>query len=190
MTTLEAIHSAWFFWVQRIANDEDKDKNYTYVCQCGWGGRGWQTRYDVTDLGCSYQRQCKSDKKPNGTEVSKKTFYKYLKEYLKILADDPSVDRDSFCMEAFGYGEYTLVYDSKEGKKKYFADLSVVQKFPADYPYRGNAWRDGLRQATEAEIKSTKTWVKVYGSGHALDVAMVNWKKKIWRQLTAAEMAA
>lgn len=190
MKILERIHSDWFYWVRRIAHDEDKDKNYTYVCQCGCWGRGWHTTYDETDLGCSYKRQCKSDQKPKGTKVSKKTFYKYLKEYLKNLVDDPSVDRDSFCMDAFGYGEFTLVYDSKEGKEKYFADLSVVQKFPADYPFRGVSWRDGLRQATEDEIKSTKTWVKVYGSGHALDVAMVNWKKKIWRHLTAAEMAA
>ena len=189
MKTLERIHSNWFFWVQRIANGEDKDKNYTYVCQGGWG-RGWHTNYDDHDLGCSYKRQCKSDEKPKGTEVSKDDFYKYLKEYLKILVDDPSVNRDSFCMAAFGYEAFTLVYDSKEGKEKYFADLSVVQKFPADYPFRGVSWRDGLRQATEDEIKSTKTWVKVYGSGHALDVAMVNWKKKIWRHLTAAEMAA
>lgn len=190
MSTLKAIHNDWFYWVRGIASREDKDKNYLYVCQAGWG-RGWNQNWSRTWFGYEFKKTCRTDAKPKGVAVSSDKFYKMLKDYLKKISDDPQVNRDRFCLTAFGYDYgFNIGYDAKTNENKFFVDMSLVEKFPKDYPYRGNAWRDGLRQATEAEIKSTKTWVKVYGSGHALDVAMVNWKKKIWRHLTAAEMAA
>lgn len=190
MSTVKEIHNEWFRWVHGIAADEDKDKNYLYVCQGGWG-RGWNQRYPRTWFGYDLKKACRTDTKPKGIAVSSDKFYKLLKDYLKKISDDPQVDRDLFCLTAFGYNYgFNIVYDAKTNEDKFFVDMSLVETFPKDYPYRGNAWRDGLRQATDDEIKSTKTWVKVYGSGHALDVAMVNWKKKIWRHLTATEMAA
>ena len=190
MSTIKENHNQWFSWVRGIATGEDKDKNYLYVCQSGWG-RGWKCNWPRTWFGYEYKKTCRTDAKPEGIEVKADKFYKMLKDYLKKISDDPKVDRDRFCLTAFGYDYgFNIAYDAKTNENKFFVDMSLVEKFPKDYPYRGNAWRDGLRQATEAEIKSTKTWVKVYGSGHALDVAMVNWKKKIWRHLTAAEMAA
>ena len=190
MSTIKTIHQDWFRWVHGIANGEDKDKNYLYVCQSGYG-RGWNHRWSRTWFGYEFKKVCRTDAKPNGIAVKSDKFYKMLKDYLKKISDDPQVNRDKFCLTAFGYDYgFNIAYDAKTNEDKFFVDMSLVEKFPKDYPYRGNAWRDGLRQATEDEIKSTKTWVKVYGSGHALDVAMVNWKKKIWRHLTAAEMAA
>ena len=190
MSTIKAIHNEWFYWVRGIAAGEDKDKNYLYVCQGGWG-RGWNHRWPRMWYGYEYKKTCRTDTKPKGIEVNPDKFYKMLKDYLKKISDDPQVNRDRFCLTAFGYDYgFNIGYDAKTNENKFFVDMSLVTKFPKDYPYRGNAWRDGLRQATEAEVKSTKTWVKVYGSDHALDVAMVNWKKKIWRHLTAAEMAA
>lgn len=193
MNRIKSIHSSWFWWVERIANGEDKDKNYVYVNSGGWG-RGWHqnnAEWICYPFDYSLKKVCRTDQKPTGVAVSEETFYKMLKEYLKKISNDPEINRERFCLTAFGYDYgFNLVYDAKTKERKFFVDYSLVTKFPKDYPFRGNAWRDGLRQATEAEIKSTKTWVKVYGSGHALDVAMVNWKKKIWRHLTAAEMAA
>ena len=193
MNRIKSIHVSWFWWVENIANKEDKDKNYVYVNSGGWG-RGWHrnnSEWIGYPFAYSLKKVCRTDQKPTGVAVSEEKFYKMLKEYLKKISDDTEINRERFCLTAFGYDYgFNLVYDAKTKERKFFVDYSLVTKFPKDYPFRGNAWRDGLRQATEDEIKSTKTWVKVYGSGHALDVAMVNWKKKIWRHLTAAEMAA
>lgn len=193
MNRIKSIHSSWFWWVESISNKEDKDKNYVYV-NCGGWGRGWHqnnSEWIGYPFAYSLKKVCRTDQKPTGVAVSEEKFYKMLKEYLKKISDDTEINRERFCLTAFGYDYgFNLVYDAKTKERKFFVDYSLVTKFPKDYPFRGNAWRDGLRQATEDEIKSTKTWVKVYGSGHALDVAMVNWKKKIWRHLTAAEMAA
>ncbi len=193
MSQIKLLHAKWFSWVEKISNVEDKDKNYLYVNR-GDCGRGWHTN-NYNWIGYPFDINlklvCRTDAKPTGIAVSEEKFYKMLKEYLKKISDDPGINRERFCLTALGrdYG-FNIVYDAKTKERKFFVNMSLVTKFPKDYPFRGNAWRDGLRKATEDEVKSTKTWVKVYGTDHALDVAMVNWKKKIWRHLTAAEMAA
>jgi len=128
--TIEHIHNKWFDWVERIAHNEDKDKNYTYVCTNGYG-RGWNCNREDCDFAHYHRKSCRSDQKPKGVSVDKKTFYKLLFDYLKKIADDPKVNRERFCLTAFGYDYgFNLVYDGKTNERKYFVDYSLVTKFP------------------------------------------------------------
>lgn len=116
--------------------------------------------------------------------MSKETFYKSLVAYLKSEDSDFCENVDRFFSHVMcRMGKFSLVWD--DGKERYF--IKYFGNFPKNYPYRGAAWRDGLRKATEDEEKTITNWVKVCGDCKT-DTTMVNWSNRVWRDPTEEEL--
>ena len=199
------IHEQWFGWclsVKHNANNKSNDKVFSsqsvtsreWYCNasnltlhCGRSYLFGAARGAVTSLSANH-----------GTEVSKETFYKHLIPYLKGI--EKIVEKGDFSGTPYTYmdekqflrevlcksGNFTLVWD--DGAVHYFVKNFVQGgSFPKGYKFKGAAWRDGLRKATEDEEKTITEWVKVCGDCK-LDTAMVNWSKMVWRDPTEAEL--
>ena len=189
--SLKYLHDQWFRWCRTIANspkNTDHDKVFCSVSE--WGCRGWHCNGENLILWGGpatkrYKGECSCGlSKAEGTEVSKETFYKSLVAYLKSEDSDFCENVDRFFSHVMcRMSKFSLVWD--DGKERFF--IKNFGNFPKNYPYRGAAWRDGLRKATEDEEKTITKWVKVCGDCKT-DTAMVNWSKRVWRDPTEAEL--
>lgn len=188
------LHNAWFAWASSI---NDKDKNY-FCSKNEYNVYGWHQNYaSGVVLGEDWKKKCIC-KVPGGLKVSEEVFYKrYFKALectAKTLLTPEKIVISTFAqfvnfLTCSAYGFY-LVYDKKTNTNTYYIEgANNFSSAPEDYKFSGVRWRDGLTKATEEQEKAVKKWELVVGTNE-LDVAMVNWSKRLWRDPTEEELKA
>lgn len=188
------LHDEWFRWARTI-----KDSSHNIFCsQHEYNVYGWhQNRTSTYVMGVSREKRCICQV-PGGLKVSEKEFYKRYYNAVKTTAKTlltpekskiTSVADFVNLLTCVCYGFY-LVYDKKTDTNTYYIEgANNFSSAPEDYQFIGARWRDGLTKATEEQAKTVKKWELVVGTNE-LDVAFVNWSKRLWRDPTEEELKA
>lgn len=191
---IKDLHDEWFRWTRTI-----QDSSHNIFCsQHVYNVYGWHSNRATTHvMSVSMQKRCICQV-PGGLKVSEKEFYKRYYNAVKTTAETlltpekskiTSVADFVNLLTCVCYGFY-LVYDKKTDTNTYYIEgANNFSSAPEDYNFIGARWRDGLTKATEEQEKSVKKWELVVGTNE-LDVAMVNWSKRLWRDPTDEELKA
>lgn len=188
------LHAEWFRWVRAIT---DKAHNI-FSSKYEYNVYGWHsTWFNTNIIGVPWEKRCICQV-PGGLKVSEKEFYKRYYKAVKSTAEKlltpskakiTSVSDFVKLLTCSAYGFY-LVYDKATDTNTYYIEgANNFSTAPEDYKFSGATWRDGLTKATEEQEKAVKKWELVVGTNE-LDVAMVNWAKRLWRDPTEEEINA